>query len=171
MRVMLTALVLLAIPGPALAEDPTYRLDLSTRQNIGTLLDVDRPLKSGLRLNVETQSDRVLIRGRSNTSEIKLSIALIHPSQATDGMQTVAGAAILTKPGPALADDVAEVVTRLKRTGREIAWTLPNEAPTEAPRKEDDPRFTNLAWLSVAGFGLLVAAFWHHRRRMNGEIP
>ena len=168
---MLIALVLFVIAGPALADAPTYRLDLSTRQNIGVLLDVDRPLTSGLRLNVETQSDRVLIRGRSNTSEIKLSIALVHPSQAAEGMQRVAGAAILTQPGPALADDVAEVVARLKRTGREIAWTLPNEAPTEAPRKEEDPRFTNLAWLSVAGFGLLVAAFWHHRRRMNGEIP
>ena len=167
MRATLIVLALLALPAPAMADAPKHRLKLSTRHTIGSLLDVDSPLKSGLRLNVETQSDRVLIRGRSNTSEIKLSIALIHPSQAQEGSISVAGAAILTAPGPALPDDVEEIVNRLRRTGQEIAWTLPEEAPASPKKKEEDPRFTNLAWLSVAGFGLLVAAFWHHRRRMN----
>ena len=169
MRTTLTVLMIWWCVSPALADAPNHRLKLSTRSSIANLLDVDRPLKSGLRLNVEAQSERVVIRGRSSTSEIKLSMSLVHPSQAAKDSLIVAGAAVLRGPGPALADDVEEVVTRLRRTGQELAWTLPEEAPISSPKQEDDPRFTNLAWLSVAGFGLLVAAFWHHRRRMNAQ--
>jgi len=167
MRFLIAIFALMFCSTTAAADEPTYKLKLSTRQAINKLLDVERPLKSGLRLNTETHPSKIVIRGRSTTSEIKLSIALVHPSAAPKDALVAAGAAILRSPGsPALQDDIEEVVNRLRSSGQEIAWTLPEETSSQ-PAQEDEPQFTNVTWLSVAGFGLLVAAFWHHRRRMN----
>ena len=152
-------------------EDASFRVKLSTRHSIDQLLAVDRPLVSGLRLTAETRSDRIMIRGRSSTSEIKLSVSLVHPSKAPKSAIRIAGAALLTTPGPALSDDVDEVVERLRRTGREIEWVLAEKSVQAEPVEDETPQYTNLAWLSVAGFSLLVAAFWHHRRRMRGDQP
>ncbi len=167
MRYLIAVLALMTCATTALADSPKYKLELSTRQAINRLLDVERPLKSGIRLNTESHPSKIVIRGRSKTSEIKLSVTLVHPSKASKDALLVAGAAITSSPGaPALPDDVEEIANRLRSSGQEIAWTLPEETSSK-PTKEEEPPFTNLAWLSVAGFGLLVAAFWHHRRRLN----
>jgi hypothetical protein len=168
MRVLLSLMVCSLWVASANAEEPTHTLDLSSRQSIHTLIDVERPLKSGLVLNVETKKGTITLRGRSRTGEIKLSMSLVHPSTAPEDAIQVAGAAVVRGPGPALPDDVKEVVNRLRSSGRELSWSAPS-ATTSDSSQDTDPKYTNLAYLSVAGFALIVAAFWHHRRRMNAE--
>jgi hypothetical protein len=168
MRVLLFLIACSLWIASAHADEPTHTLDLSSRQSVHALVGVERPLKSGLILNVETQKGKVILRGRSRTGEIKLSMALVHPSAAPDDAIQVAGSAVIRGPGPALPDDVEEVVNRLRSSGRELSWSLPATETSESS-EEPKPKYTNYTWLSVAGFALIVAAFWHHRRRMNAE--
>jgi len=164
LALLTAALGLLALP--AYAEVPAYHLQLSAIQHIESMLDASTPLKSGLSLQADVQKAKINIRGSAG-GKTKLSLSLVHSSLAEEGATVVAGAALKFGPEGAEAKDVAEIVARLEASGRTLGWDSSSPEPSPGKPKQEDapPKRSNLTWLAVAGFALILGAAWHHRRR------
>ena len=84
--------------------------------------------------------DRIRVSGPAGSATKQLAVTLVHPSTAPAAAPRAAGVALLSEPGPAPPELVAELIARLAASGSPLPWQTLVPTPRGAPEGSNPGR-------------------------------
>ncbi|MDP6944838.1 MAG: hypothetical protein QF464_11865, partial [Myxococcota bacterium] len=114
------------------AGEPSTVLAPTAEPAVRKLLQLDKAIGKGLRVDASIQKDRVLVMAGQGDDNA-LAVMLVHASKAADGDTVIGELALRPKPGPAPKDLVKALTKRIKRGGGKLPWVTLEPDPEPKP--------------------------------------